>query len=199
MNQIEALKKITALGTPSFETRDIAALLRVSPANASQLLRRLGDGGFVHRTARGRWTTVAMGTREQLVEQLAAPYPAYVSLQSALFRHGLIEQVPAVLYAVTPGRARRWHTPLGSVSFHRLPAGLFGGFAPTAEGIKLATPEKALFDLAYLSPTKSRLFTSLPEMELPKSFRWSEVRRWTEKIAGQSRRTFVERKLAEYR
>jgi len=55
--------------------------------------------------------------------------------------------------------------------------------------------EKALFDLLYLSPTRSRLFASLPEMELPKSFRSAEVARWTKKIAGKSRRTFVERKL----
>ena len=33
MNQIEALRKIRALGVPGFETRDIAALLGVSPAN----------------------------------------------------------------------------------------------------------------------------------------------------------------------
>ncbi len=198
MNQIEALRRINSLGTPGFETRDIAALLGVSPANASLLLRRLAGGGFLHRVARGRWTTVAEGTRELLVEQLAAPYPAYISLQSALFRHGLIEQVPAVLYAITLGRARRWDTPLGTVSFHRVPPGLFGGYETTAEGLKLATPEKALFDHIYLSPTRSRLFTSLPEIALPKTFRWSEVRRWTAKIVGQNRRTFVAEKLSRY-
>ncbi len=199
MNQIEALQKIQSLGTPAFETRDVATLLRASPANASLLLRRLTDGGFLHKVARGRWTTVTKGTREHLMEQLAAPYPAYVSLQSALFRHGLVEQVPAVLYAVTLGRARRWDTPLGTISFHRLPAGLFGGFVTADDGTKRASAEKALFDLAYLSPTRSRLFTSLPELELPKSFHWSEVRCWTQKIAGQNRRTFVEQKLAAYR
>ncbi len=38
--------------------------------------------------------------------------------------------------------------------------------------------------------------SALPEMELPKSFRWAEVTRWAGKIAGKSRRTFVEQKLA---
>jgi predicted transcriptional regulator of viral defense system len=196
MNQTEALQKIQRLGVPAFETRDISALLRVSPANASVLLARLAGRGFVRHLARGRWSIGAQPNREQLAEQVAAPSPAYVSLQSALFRHGLIEQVPEVLYAVTLGRARRVRTPSGTVSLHRMPPALFGGYETAVDGAKVATAEKALFDLLYLGPTRSRLFVRLPEMELPKSFRWAEVTRWTKKIAGKSRRVFVEQKLA---
>lgn len=199
MNQTEALQKIQQLGVPSFETRDISALLRVTPANASVLLSRLAARGFVLRLARGRWCAGAQPNREQLAEQVAAPSPAYVSLQSALFRHGLIEQVPEVLYAVTLGRARRIRTPSGTVSLHRIPPVLFGGYETTDSGTKVATAEKALFDLLYLSPTRSRLFVSLPEIEFSKSFRWAEVARWTKKIAGKSRRVWVERKLASLR
>ncbi|MGA2015542.1 MAG: hypothetical protein ABSH26_01205 [Opitutaceae bacterium] len=196
MNQTEALQRIQSLGVPSFETRDISALLRVSPANASVLLSRLAARGFVRRLARGRWLTGTQPNREQLAEHVAAPSPAYVSLQSALFRHGLIEQVPEVLYAVTLGRARRVRTPLGAVSLHRMPPKLYGGYETADDGTKMATAEKALFDLLYLGPTRLRLFASLPEMELPRSFRWAEVSRWTNKIAGKSRRAFVKRKVA---
>ena len=197
MNQIEALRRIRRLGVPGFETRDIAALLGVSPANASVLLSRLARGGFVRRVSRGRWTADDQAGPERLAEQLAAPYPAYVSLQSALFRNGLIEQVPAVVYAVTPGRSRRVVTPLGTVSFHRISAGLFGGFVVADDGVKLATAEKALFDLLYLSPTRSRLFARLPEIELPRGFRWGAIRRWVAKIPGKSRRAFVAKRVAE--
>jgi predicted transcriptional regulator of viral defense system len=196
MNQTEALQRIQKLGVPSFETRDISALLRVTPANASVLLSRLAVRGFVRRLARGRWSIGAQANREQLAEQVAAPSPAYVSLQSALFRHGLIEQVPEVLYAITLGRARRVSTPSGTVSLHRMPPALFGGYETAEDGTKVATAEKALFDLLYLSPTRSRLFTSLPEIELPKSFRWTEVTRWTKRIVGKGRRTYVEKKSA---
>lgn len=195
MNQTEALQKIQQLGVSSFETRDISALLSVTPANASAILSRLATRGFVRRLARGRWSIGAQPNREQLAEQVAAPSPAYVSLQSALFRHGIIEQVPDVLYAVTLGRARRVRTPSGTVSLHRMPPALFGGFETTADGAKVATAEKALFDLLYLSPTRTRLFVHLPEIEFQKSFRWAEVVHWTKKIAGNSRRAFVEQKL----
>jgi predicted transcriptional regulator of viral defense system len=195
MNQSEALKSIQHLGVPAFETRDISALLRVTPANASVLLARLAGRGFVRRLTRGRWAIGAPSSKEQLAEQVAAPSPAYVSLQSALFRHGLVDQVPEVLYAVTLGRGRRVSTPSGTVSLHRMPPALFGGFQTTDEGLKIATAEKALFDLLYLSPTRSRLFASLPEVEFSKTFSWREVARWTKKIAGNSRRAFVERKI----
>ena len=196
MNQTEALQKIQQLGVPSFETRDVSALLRVTPANASALLSRLATRGFVRRLARGRWSIGAQSNREQLAEQIAAPSPSYVSLQSALFRHGLIEQVPEVLYAVTLGRARRVRTPSGTVSLHRMSPALFGGYEITDDGTKVATAEKALFDLLYLGPTRSRLFVSLPELELHKSFRWADLAGWTKKIPGKSRRAFVEKKLA---
>lgn len=198
MNQPEALKRIRELGVPSFETRDVAALLRVSPANASVLLGRLAARGLVQRLARGKWTADP-AARTMLAEQIAAPYPAYVSLQSALFRHGVIEQVPAMTYAVTLGRARRVATPQGTLSLHRMPPELFGGFEPAPDGSKVASMEKALFDLVYLSPTRSRLFVKLPELELPGSFRWAETTRWAKRIAGKSRRAFVTAKLTELR
>lgn len=198
MNQIEALRQIQGLGVPAFETRDVSALLRVSPANASVLLGRLARHGMVKRLTRGRWTLAGHPTA-LLAEQVAAPAPTYVSLQSALFRHGVIEQVPGMIYAVTLGRTRRVVTPDGTVSLHRMPPELFDGFELADDGAKVATVEKALFDLIYLSPTRSRLFVKLPEIELPPRFRWTETKRWTKRIVGKSRRSFVESKLAELR
>ncbi len=195
MNQVEALQKIQQLGVPMFETRDISALLGVTPANASVVLSRLAGHGFVTRLTRGRWLLAGQPNREQLAEQLAAPSPAYISLQSALCRHGVIEQVPEVIYAVTLGRARRIRTPAGTVSLHQISLQLFGGFEIGNDGAKVATAEKALFDILYLSPTRTRLFVHLPELEFPKAFRWAEVALWIKKIAGKNRRAFVEQKF----
>ncbi len=68
-----------------------------------------------------------MGTslpRFALPELISAPYPAYVSMQSAFFHRGLIEQVPAVVYAATLGKPRRINTPLGTISFQRSSRGM---------------------------------------------------------------------------
>jgi predicted transcriptional regulator of viral defense system len=199
VNQSEALRRIQDLAVPTVETRDVSALLGVTPANASVILGRLATKGFMGRLARGRWSVGPETRPDDLPERLTTPSPAYLSLQSALFRRGLIEQIPEVVYAVTLGRARRIRTARATVSLHRLPPELFGGFVVEPNGTKVASAEKALFDFVYLSPTKTRLFAALPELEIPAGFRWSELQQWAKRIAGRNRRTFVERRLARLR
>lgn len=199
MNQIEALRRLQQLGAPVFETRDASALLAVTPANAHMLLRRLATQGQLVHLSRGKWLLGNRVSRFALPELLSAPYPSYVSLQSALFHHGLIEQVPAVVYAATLGRPRRVTTPLGVISFHRLPPHVFSGFEIAADGAKIATAEKALFDVLYLAPARSRLFARLPELDIPPRFRWQELRTLAARVASPTRRTHIERRIAELR
>lgn len=195
MNQIEALRRLQQLGTPVFETRDASALLEVTPANANVILRRLADRNLITHLSRGRWLLGTSLSRFALPELIAAPYPAYVSMQSALFHRGLIEQIPAVVYAATLGKPRRVSTPLGTISFHRLPAELFFGYEIEADGSKIATAEKALFDTLYLAPGRSRLFARLPELDVPREFRWQELRRLAGLVKFPRRRVHVERQI----
>jgi predicted transcriptional regulator of viral defense system len=197
MNQIEALQRLQRLGAPVFETRDAAALLAVTPANANVILRRLATQGMLTHLTRGRWLLGKEIARFALPELVIAPYAAYVSLQSALFHHGLIEQVPAVIYAVTLARPRRLPTPFGTVSYHRLPPQLFTGFELDTNGAKIAIAEKALFDVLYLAPGRSRLFARLPELEFPREFRWSQLREFAKLVKFDSRRTFIDRRIQE--
>lgn len=191
MNQIEALRRIEGLGVEALTTRDASALLGVNPANAHMILRRLQQQGFLAHLARGRWALARKLKRALLPEHLATPDPAYLSLQSALFHHGLVEQIPAVLYAVTLGRARRVVTPSATVSFHHLPPELFTGFERMSDGANMATPEKALFDLLYLGPGRSRLFAQLPELHITSAFNWNEVKRIAARVKAESRRSYI--------
>lgn len=197
MNQIEALRRLQGLGAPVFETRDASALLAVTPANANMILGRLADQGQLVHLARGRWLIAKTLSRLALPELISAPHPAYVSMQSALFHHGLIEQVPAVIYAATLARPRRATTPMGVVSFHRLPAELFTGFDVNDDGAKIASPEKALFDVLYLGPARSRLFARLPELEFPREFRWPQLRDFAKLVKSPNRKKFIERRIDE--
>jgi hypothetical protein len=141
-----------------------------------------------------------MGTslpRFALPELVSAPYPSYVSMQSALFHRGLIEQVPAVVYAATLGKPRRINTPLGTISFHRLPAELFLGYEMEADGSKIATAEKALFDTLYLAPARSRLFARLPELEIPPQFDWRQLYEFAALVNFPRRRVHIERRIEQ--
>lgn len=197
MNQMEALQRLQKLGAPVFETRDASALLEVSTANANVILRRLADQEMITHLTHGRWLLGRQISRFALPELLVAPQPAYVSLQSALFLHGVIEQIPAIVYAVTLARPRRISTPLGTVSYHRMPPELFQGFEVDEHGAKIATAEKALFDIVYLAPARSRLFARLPELEFSREFRWSQVREFARLVKFDSRRTFIDKRLQE--
>jgi predicted transcriptional regulator of viral defense system len=131
-----------------------------------------------------------------LPECLTAPFPAYVSLQSALYLHGMISQMPAVTYAVTLSRTKRFTTPLGTVSVHHVRPSFFFGFADAGRaGGRLATPEKALIDVLYLAPARSSLFRALPELEWPRRFSVSTARSMARRVEPARRRTLVTRKL----
>jgi predicted transcriptional regulator of viral defense system len=195
MNGPHALAILRRLGVPALDTADAAAALGLSTAAASQTLARLARVGLIRSVRHGTWWLQDTLDPLRLPEYLTAPLPSYVSLQTALHRRGLIEQIPEVVYAVSLARAARLKTKVGTFSIHRVAPEVFGGFEETERGVKLATAEKALFDFAYLSSGRSRLFTRLPELELPRGFRRKELARWLAKIPSERSRTLTVRKL----
>jgi predicted transcriptional regulator of viral defense system len=195
MNAAGALAILRKLGVPVLDTADAAAALGLSTAAASQTLTRLTRTGLIKSVRHGTWWLEETLDPLRLPEYLTSPLPSYVSLQTALHRRGLIEQIPEIVYAVSLARTQRVKTSAGSISIHHVAPEVFGGFEETERGTKLATPEKALFDFAYLSSGRSRLFTSLPELELPRGFRHKELTRWLAKIPSERSHTLTKLKL----
>jgi predicted transcriptional regulator of viral defense system len=196
MKLVEALSKINALGIPFLTTGDVAALLKLPPANASKVLERLQTHGFVTRLARAKWGLPQMIDPLAAAEFLTSPLPAYISLQTALFHHGLISQIPSVIYALSLARTRRYKTPLGVYSIHHIEPELFFGYDVVGKlNIKIASPEKALLDLLYLSPARSGLFQKLPEVEFSKSFHVAAFEKMVRKIPSIRRRSLVKAKF----
>lgn len=187
-----ALAKLQTFDVPVLRSADVAARLAVSPSNASQIMARLARHGYVVRIKRGLWAW-ARTDPTSIVAYLTAPFPAYVSLQSALYYHGMISQIPDVVYGVSLARTRRYRTALGTVSVHHLPARLFFGYAMNREeSVAMATPEKALFDVFYLGSAKSRLFAALPELSLPAGFSRKRLARMMAEIPDPKRRAYVQ-------
>ena len=193
MTRTEALQRLRSLATPLFTTADVAAALEVKGGTANKVASRLAADGLIVHLARGRWALRNTVNPFTLAEHLAAPHPAYISLQSALFHYGMISQIPHVVYAVTLAKPRRWSTPLGVVSLHRVSPDFFFGYEPTGPGgVLIATPEKALLDVLYLSPSRSRLFARLPEIEFPKNFSRRAAREMITRVADSRRRRLVQ-------
>jgi predicted transcriptional regulator of viral defense system len=180
---------------PTVTTGEAAAALDVSVSQASRLLRSLEDQGLARHVRYGLWI---VGTDpvdpRALVEELTRPYPAYVSFTSALSAHGMIDQVPREISVASLDSAKRVPTALGTYAIHHLPPELFGGWIER-DGVKLAQPEKALFDLAYVSAVHSGRPRRVPELELPPRFDRAELDRWLSRIESPRIRTLTSRGL----
>ena len=154
----EALGKIKAMMQPVFRTADVMVALDIQKSYASKLLERLAQHGHVVRLKRGLWLLAEGFDPLALVTHITAPFPSYVSLQSALYYHDMISQIPEVIYCVSLARTRTYETPVATISVHHIPGSLFFGYEERSEQhVMMALPEKALLDFLYLSQARTRL------------------------------------------
>lgn len=195
MQLIETYARIKLLNQSSFQTRDIVALLDVNTTTASKALSRLKKQGHLLQLRSGLWALPEKAEPMMLPEQLTAPFPSYVSLQSALHYHGMIEQIPETVYAVSLARTKTFNMRWITVSIHHIPTAFYFGYISVKNNVKIATPEKALLDFLYLRPAKNHLFTALPELEIPATFDYKLCYEWINKIPARQRRAMVEKQF----
>lgn len=196
MRATEAYADLLRLKRPVVTTGEVAARLRIAKPTASKLLRRLAADGVITRIRRGLWALTSSPDPSLLPESLTAPYPSYVSTWTALYRHGMIDQIPREIYIASVDRSKRIKTPVGMFIVQHVTPDLFGGFQ-ASNGTRVATPEKALFDTVYLAESRGKRFASLPELDLPSGFDEAELGRWVQRIASSRLRTLVAQRLNE--
>ena len=167
MNALTALTQLKQFNIAVFTSNDAATLLKISISHATHLLRQLHANGNVIKLYKGLWGFSEKIDRLALPGYLCAPLPVYISLLTALQIHGIIEQIPETIYAVSIARSKKIQTVLGTVSIHHVDLGFFWGYEETANpAVFIASPEKALIDYLYLKPAKGAFFKSLPEVDL---------------------------------
>ncbi len=86
--------------------------------------------------------------------------PSYVSLQSVLAHYGMIPEYVARVTSVTTARPVRYDTPLGAFEYRHVLPRLLAGYRAVElssnQRALIATPEKALLDLVYLTAEGDR-------------------------------------------
>ena len=150
------LKLIQHHGLRVFTSADIITLTGLTPAAATKALTRLAGQDLVSRIKKGVWvSTLSTDLNSyEAVPYLRAPWPAYVSLYSALADYGVVEEIPHLVYAVSTAPPKRYRTSIGEFSIHHLPERLIWGYAVKQQGqasYPIAEPEKAFLDLVYLA------------------------------------------------
>ncbi len=196
MRSVEAQKKLLNLNQPIITTIDAAACLNCNVTTASKMLERLVGSKIITKIKRGLWAISDPIDPLILPGYLTSPLPCYISLQTALFYHGMMEQVPETIYAVSLGRTKKYHTTFGHISIHHMNVDFFFGFDVVENTyIKLASPEKALLDFLYLYPVRSELFKALPELEISENFDQQKAFAMLNQIKPISRHNMVKKQL----
>ena len=141
---------------PLFET-GLLLSGHVEPTDVRRQLSRWVQEGRIHQLRRGLYTLAPP-------YQKVIPHPfllanwlvhgSYVSCQSALAHYSLIPEHVPVMTSVTTQRPGCWTTPLGQYEFRHIQQRWFMGYQRLlivqGQLAYIASPEKALLDLAYL-------------------------------------------------
>lgn len=196
MTRLVTYTTLETLG-PVLATGEAAAALRMSVSSASRVLRGLEREGRARQLRSGLWAVGAEAPDPFMIApELTRPHLAYVSFESALSYHGLIDQVPREVSIASLDRARRIATSVGTFAIHHLPAQLFGGWQETLRG-RVAGPEKAIFDISYASAAHRGRPRRIPELELPAGFDVRVIETWAARIVSPRVRTLT-RTAIEY-
>ncbi len=173
MRSADAYADLLKLGRPIVETGEAATRLGLSTKRTSELLGSLQQAGLARRVRHGLWALNPTLDPFAVPPYLTAPFPAYVSVWSALARHGMIEQIPRTISVCSTVEPRRTETSFGVYEIHQIVPELFDGY--TGDDLRgyLATPEKALFDTV------------------------NQLAQWVGRIARPRLQTLVSRGLAE--
>ena len=136
---------------------------RVSDAKLRPQLSRWTKAGKILQLRRGVYLLASPYRKVEPHPFLIANYlraGSYVSLQSALAHYGMIPEHVPVVTSVTTARPERLNTPMGVFSFRHMKHSCFFGYMQVEISQKqyafIATPEKALLDLMYLTPQGER-------------------------------------------
>lgn len=196
MRTIDALAELDTLGKPVITTAEATALWRMEPPSASKTLSRLAASNLVQNVRQGIW---AIGSDApdsfEVAPVLTRPYPNYVSMYSALFKHGMIDQIPRTIDLMSLGRPMKLETSVGFFTVHHLHEESFDGFiGQSAIRSGLATSEKALVDTVTVLGVRGGVVT-LPEIDLPVDFDLQTMWAWVERISSRRLRTIATRNL----
>ena len=137
-----------------FSLADIVLLSEEEKPFVSVQLSRLVSSGMLERPARGWYLNpFNLPSAEELAMVLRRP--AYLSLEYALSRQGILSQNVFTLTLATTKLPYNYQTRDSVLEYHQIKRSLFGGY--TREGVVLvAEPEKALLDLIYIRHVRGR-------------------------------------------
>jgi len=155
MKTIDIIKAINRTGRRIFTAADIAKLIGSTNTNTIyKTVERLTRNGILSKLNKGLYFATA--TPPELFEVANVLYvPSYVSLESALYRYGVISQAPYTITSVSTNKSKKKTAFNNEFEYTHLNSKYFFGYVKDRH-VLIASREKALLDLLYLASKKSR-------------------------------------------
>lgn len=153
MRRDELITKTNKLGKEVFSVADLQRLFP-EESNLHSSIKRLKETQVITPVARGLYR---QSNHSIDVEKLATQlyYPSYLSFESILSRHGVIDQGSYGLTLATTRHSRKRSLDGIGCEYIRLKPSLFFGFT-LINGVYAADAEKALLDELYLATSGKR-------------------------------------------
>jgi len=140
-----------------FTHTEVALLAGGSPDRVYSLVKRAIRAGEILHIRRGFYCLAPKYLRHSLSVMALAQRlrgPSYISLESALSRHGVIPEAVHTIVSVCDKRSCTFDTPVGRFQYVRVPQRTLYEqvervVEPDGEAVFLASPAKALADYVY--------------------------------------------------
>src|SRR3989339_644008 len=137
-----------------FSINDIRKFYKGEMKSLPVIISRLEKKGILKKIIKGYYT---FDLNLLDYEDFACTYkrPSYISLEYALYHHGLIDQLPETITLITSGKSQTINTNEKILEYSHIKRDLFFGYEIVGNML-MATKEKAILDELYLIALKKR-------------------------------------------
>ncbi len=114
-------------GKSIYQFRELQRLAKLSEVATQRAVHRLSRAHLLAKLGKGFYANLL---QPPLIEEVSAVLypPSYISLESALFHHGIIEQAPQMQTCVSANKTKTFQTAFGGVYYARVQPKLFFGY-----------------------------------------------------------------------
>jgi hypothetical protein len=137
-----------------FSLNDLKVLTGDNTSTISVQLSRLSRSGLVKNPIKG-WYTNPFNSPSSEELSMVLRAPAYLSLEYALSKHGILSQDVHTYTLITTKLPYTFRSNEDIYEYHQISRSLFWGYGKE-ENIQIADPEKALLDLIYIRYSRKR-------------------------------------------
>jgi len=165
MKGLELLKTLQKINKPFYTIADLEKITGLSRNSLYVALKRWKTGEIIERISQGIY--IPMGGNVSLENVAAQLYiPNYLSFESALTKHGILNLIPYTLTFATTRKTKKYTLQKQKIEFRQISPELFFGFE-MKNGMYIASPEKAFLDQVYFA-TRGKATLDFDEVDIKK-------------------------------